>query len=159
MDNINISDFLSDPLSEVSRRERRNLLLTSLTGILIAKVGLIPSRISALGIEFTLLEQQALMTSVSFVIGYFVLAFILYGLADFFVWRDKYQKYIEDSAIKSLNWSKVNQDNYDELHSIIPKAIWLYSKSKILAKVRVMFDFLFPIILGVTAIYLLITNS
>lgn len=71
MSNANLSDFLTDPLSEVTRKERRNLLLASTAGVLVAKMGLIPARISVLGVEFSPPAQQAFISLMSLIVGYF----------------------------------------------------------------------------------------
>jgi hypothetical protein len=42
---------LRDPLAEVTRRERRLLLGASIIGLTVAKTGLVPTKISALGVE------------------------------------------------------------------------------------------------------------
>ena len=49
---------LQDPLSDVTRAERKTLLGLSAVGLVIARSGLVPSRISALGIEFDRADQE-----------------------------------------------------------------------------------------------------
>jgi hypothetical protein len=44
-------DYLIDPLNEITRKERRNSLIASTLGVLVAKASLVPSKFSALGIE------------------------------------------------------------------------------------------------------------
>lgn len=159
MSNANLSDFLTDPLSEVTRKERRNLLLASTAGVLVAKMGLIPARISVLGVEFSPPAQQAFISLMSLIVGYFILAFVFYGMADFFVWRKKYQNYLVTSKSESLIWTQEDQFNYEELHHGIPRAAWLYTMSKPVAFVRVAFEFFFPLIIGITAISLLVLKN
>ena len=78
---------LRDPLSEVTRKERKMLLGISVLSIFITKTGLIPSKISAFGIDFEKTDQQAFQIVMAFVVVYFLVAFFLYGLSDFLAWR------------------------------------------------------------------------
>ena len=78
---------LRDPLSEVTRKERKMLLGISILSIFIVKTGLVPSNISAFGIDFDKANQQAFQIVIAFVVVYFLVAFILYGLSDFLAWR------------------------------------------------------------------------
>jgi amino acid transporter len=88
------AEFLSDPLSDVARKERRNLLIASTTAILAATMGLAPAHISALGIEFSPPAQSSFVVLVALIVVYFIAAFVLYGISDFFIWRKKYQDYL-----------------------------------------------------------------
>lgn len=79
--------LVSDCLSEVTRKERRSLLGVSTLGIVMTHANLVPTKISALGVEFSQASQSTLLLIFSFVVGYYLLAFAIYGLADFSVWR------------------------------------------------------------------------
>ena len=79
--------ILKDPLSEETRKERRNLLAVSALGIVMVKSGLIPSKISALGIEFSQADQNVLLYALAIITIYFLLAFIFYALSDFMNYR------------------------------------------------------------------------
>jgi len=98
---------LRDPLSEVTRKERRAVLGASAIGVVIVKSGLIPSRVSALGIEFNQTDQRALLVALGAVVTYFLIAFVVYGVSD-----------LGDLAIRSVGstkrgkatlWLKVHQ--------------------------------------------------
>lgn len=145
------TEFLADPLSDISRRERRNLLFTSVTGILIAKTGLVPNRISALGVEFSAPAQDALVVLMAAVVLYFVFAFVIYGASDFLVWRKRYQDYLVAVEMSSQSWTQEDQQRHDELHKHIPRIDWLYNWSKPTALVRILFEFLLPIIIGIVS--------
>lgn len=81
------SDLVSyDPLSEVTRKERRALLGVSLLGLALVKVPLVPTKLSALGIEFADVNQRMFVHLYSLVVVYFVLAFLIYGLTDLVAW-------------------------------------------------------------------------
>ena len=64
--------LLHDPLSEVTRRERRMLLACTLLGVGVVKTGLVPTKIEALGVEFDKTNQQALLFLLALVVGYFL---------------------------------------------------------------------------------------
>ncbi len=87
MSEPNPVEFLADPLSPITRIERRNLLLASTAGILIAKAGLIPTQISALGITLSDPNQSTFIVVMALTVVYFLCAFVVYGVADFFIWR------------------------------------------------------------------------
>jgi len=77
MEEPNPTKFIEDIISPISRAERRNLLLASTTGYLVAKVDLIPTKIEALGITLTPPVQDKIVVIVALSITYFLLAFIV----------------------------------------------------------------------------------
>jgi hypothetical protein len=83
---------LRDPLSDVTRTERRNLLGVSAIGIVIAKSALVPSKITALGIEFDPSDQRALLKMLAAIVFYFLLAFVIYAISDLVEWRTSFHK-------------------------------------------------------------------
>jgi len=147
-------DFLSDPLSEVTRKERRNLLIAGTANILVLKMDLVPSKISTLGVELQLPAQDIFLVSFSIVVFYLICAFCLYGVADFLVWRKKYQDYLEAVRIENLDWTEHDQQEYDELHEDLPRIHWVYRWSSPVAFARIIFEFVLPVLVGCYAIYL-----
>ena len=81
-----IQTRLRDPLSEVTRKERRNLLAVSVIGIVIDKIGLVPTKITALGIEFSQSDKSGLLAVLAVIIFYFLLAFLIYCISDLAAW-------------------------------------------------------------------------
>jgi hypothetical protein len=79
--------LLKDPLSQETRKERRSLLAVSAIGLIIAKAGLVPTRIAALGIEFSQTDRTTLLRSLALITVYFLVAFIFYALADYYSYR------------------------------------------------------------------------
>jgi hypothetical protein len=73
---------LGDPLAEVTRKERRSLLIASAVAITIVKTGLVPTKISALGVEFSQADKAALLKVLAAVVIYFLVAFVVYAAAD-----------------------------------------------------------------------------
>lgn len=154
-----ITDFLIDPLGEVTRKERRNLLISSVVGVLVRSLGLVPSKVSALGIELSAPAQKYFVFLVAAVVFYFLLAFVVYGWSDWLVWWKKYQDYRVAAAIEFENWSQQDQERYDELHTRVPKAAWLYVLSKPAAFTRIAFEFVLPPLAGTFSLCLLLQQA
>jgi hypothetical protein len=57
---------------------RRLLLRVSTIGITLVKTGLVPSKIFALGIEFTSTDQRSFLAIIALVTIYFLVAFAIY---------------------------------------------------------------------------------
>jgi hypothetical protein len=153
------ADFLGDPLSDVSRRERRSLLASSTIAVLTAHAGLIPKQISALGIELTSLDRSAFLILFAAVVIYFLVAFAVYGFSAFLVWRHKYHQYQEKAEIAAQNWTQNDQHDYDELRRYVPAIAWLYRISKAAAYFRIAFEFPLPVLIGLYAIYALLSRA
>ena len=75
--------LLQDALSPVTRSTRRLLLVLSTVGVAVVKAGLVPSKIPAFGLTLDVTSQAALLWVVTWVVGYLLAAFLLYGLSDF----------------------------------------------------------------------------
>jgi len=69
---------LYDPLTETTRKERRVLLGVSALGIALVKVPLVPTKFSALGLEFAPTNQAVLLTLYSLLVAYFLVGFLIY---------------------------------------------------------------------------------
>jgi hypothetical protein len=65
------TEYLVDPLTEITRKERRALVAASAAGILVASAGIVPSEIAALGIKFDPPAQDAFLLLLIGVIVYF----------------------------------------------------------------------------------------
>ena len=78
--------YFSDPLRAITRKERGVLLGASTLGIAVVKTGLVPSKISTLGIEFEQADKRALLILVGTIVLYFSIAFTLYSVHDYLAW-------------------------------------------------------------------------
>lgn len=154
MSDPNPVTYLIDPLSQITRLTRRNLLIVSTTGFLVATANLIPTEISALGISLSVPAQGNFIILVSLIIVYFLLAFLFYGLSDFFIWRKKYQEYLEAVQVYTDSWTEEDQHNYDT--SRVPRVKWLYQHASSIAFSRALFEYLLPILVGLIALGLLL---
>ncbi|GAB3754198.1 hypothetical protein [Lysobacter olei] len=83
---------ISDPLSDVTRKERRMLLGLDVLAIFVSTTGLVPTKISALGVEFGAADQRAFLYVFAAVLAYFVAAFLVYGVSDYLGWRIRHSR-------------------------------------------------------------------
>lgn len=153
------TELLFDPLSDVARKERRNLLIASAAGILVATMGLVPTRLSILGIEFSPPEQNYFVIFVASFIAYFVVAFVVYGVSDFLISRNKHHDHLVAVAVEMQGWTEKDQHDFDELHTNIPCINQLYVSSKRVFFLRTILEFLFPILVGGISVCLLLWKA
>ena len=73
---------VTDPLSEVTRRDRRALLAACIVGLAISAGGLVPERIETFGISVSAQQENSLLYILGGVICYFLLSFGVYASAD-----------------------------------------------------------------------------
>jgi len=149
-DNSNHDLLLHDPLSEVTRKERRMLLGISMLGVAIAKTGLVPSKISALGIEFAESDQKALLTLLATIVLYFLAAFTVYAWSDFLAWRRALKRQRREFRVeyeREIKEFEGHVPDYDE-----PKysgVFFAYQLPTLTSIVRAVFEFLLPLIVGI----------
>lgn len=153
---------LRDPLSEVTRKERRFLLGTSALGITLVKTGLVPTKIPAFGIEFAHIEQRALLLIIALVTIYFLIAFVIYATSDFLAWRLAYI-----GALRNRYEEKIKKQR--DLLRLVPAEEEMriseylrpfrvfYHLSRPVSLVRALFEFVLPIAIGVFAVISLFT--
>lgn len=150
--------LLHDPLTEVTRKERRILLGACAIAFTIARTELVPSKISALGVEFTAGDQKSLFSIMALFITYFLWAFLTYAISDFVAWRVAYYsavselaKYMkEGSGIGSLRIKK----SPFERKSIVWGGI-----SRPVSILRALLDFAVPVAVGIATIVLLLRTE
>jgi hypothetical protein len=156
---INKNLLLGDPLAEVTRRERRMLLGVSLLGVVLVKTGLIPTKISALGVEFDKTDQQALLNILAFVTLYFLVAFVIYATSDFLAWRRSLLTYhVERMRENARLRRELKPEHLEQEQAILwelDRSTLLFSMIRPVSTVRALFEFVLPIVFGVYAIILL----
>jgi len=137
---------LRDPLTELTRSTRKHLLLASVVGIIIASTGLVPTKIDALGVEFSADEQAGLRFALSGILFYFAVEFLLYAWTDFVRWKTSIY---EALLVHRREWEKANPF---QPRSVKPPQ-WSLLATEV--KLRLIVDFLFPPALAVVALFLL----
>jgi len=164
--------LVRDPLSDVTRKERRLLLLVSLIGIAFVKTGLYPTKISALGIECSQADQRAMTLVLCFVVLYFLVAFFLYAVSDFLAWRLEYiaamkkvyeerrktieekrkeKRKIDRSMIEEMQDNLYQQQTEDAFRQLVSRNRFVIRSVGPTAILRALLEFLFPIVIGVYA--------
>jgi hypothetical protein len=170
---------LRDPLSEVTRKERVYLLGSSIVGIAILKTGLVPSKITALGIELEKGHQEAILSLLGLVVLYFLAAFVVYATSDFLAWLEGYQaalhedvapdaKYVEEvlAALEKASRKKENEDlsaeqrqHYKRLVETLPRVTRRERTRRtgiVVATIRALLEYVLPVLVGAYAAYILI---
>jgi hypothetical protein len=147
---------LRDLLTEVTRKERRMLLGVSVLAIFVARTGLVPSKISALGVDFELAQQQAFLWMFPPVVGYFLFAFVLYGAADFIAWRIAYNEGSKENFKKLLEGVLPKTAKDAATSEYVPEgwvSVWPNHMARPVSILRAMFEFLLPVCVGLYAVY------
>jgi hypothetical protein len=153
-----LAEVVSDALSEITRKERRNLLAASVVAIAASQLGLVPTKVAALGIELNPPAQQAFLLLLCSVVVYFLLAFLVYSAGDFVAWRKKY-----DDHLKAVDDALENESIEESIAEAArtrrrPQAKWLYSAYKPIAWIRISFDLVLPVVLGLVACTLVVRS-
>ena len=153
MSNSSEDLVVGDPLSEVARKDRKWLLMLCILDITIVKAGLVPQKISALGIEFDQANQEAILYILAAITTYFLVAFLIYASADFLVWRRALFR-------ERLSWAREHQkrreggteeefwDREAELHRLSKTSFTSYRLVGFVSVLRIAFEFLLPVLLG-----------
>lgn len=142
-DEIIEDNRLIDPLRPQSRLSRRNLLVSSVIGFLVSKGGLVPTKLSALGIEFSKPNQEAFTYLVAAIVIYFITEFTVHGLADYVRWKQHNQQNKHYFAIHALK----NGMGFKTYHF-----------AGFVSFLRTMLEFVSPLIVGVAACYSLVVS-
>ena len=154
-----VRDFLNDPLSDITRKERRNLLTAGVLGAFVVWTGLVPTKVATLGIELNLMEQKYFLILLGFIVLYFLVAFLLYGMADYFIWRERYREYLVDFEIEMDGVSMSDELDPNDPEARVPYIPWVYSFSGLLAKSRMTFEYALPVLVGISAIVALFIKA
>lgn len=125
---------------------RRNLLIVSTIGLIISRTGLVPTKISALGIEFSSKDLSSLQMILIAVVGYFFLTFVIYSTSDLLIWR--IQRYFRIREIRE------NRE-FGEDDAPVPRSFFMMSSYVTL--LRMFTDWMIPVTIAMLAIVSLIT--
>jgi hypothetical protein len=167
---------IADPLSEVTRGERKALLIASLVGMAIAKGGLIPTQIEALGIDLSQTEVKSLLYITALVLAYLLMGFFLYSSADIRQRRLKIAasraraRPIIQEAMASYEQKKTepspdpNDPNRSLIESLGPLTA-IADQTKLATELltistfRLIFEVHLPIAVGLVALILVLTET
>lgn len=153
---------LVDPLSEVTRKERRLLLGLCVLAFFLVEANAIPSKLSVLGVELQPADQGVLVLVLAGIALYLTVVFVTYAMSDFLAWR----KEIFSAEMKDLDdvflvqMRKIPRDQFEEgLESeqgrlFKQNKIW-FSLTRPVSVLRALVEFFLPVVVGIaTTIYL-----
>lgn len=160
MSNSNpFSDRLREPLNETTRKSRRNLLAAAVVGVVIAKVGLVPTKISAFGVDFTSANQESLLLLLACAIGYFGVTFVVYLYSELIAWqlvfRSKELEQLKEEAEREVRSRDSDIERF--FHKRTRKT---YFQARPAFFVRIFVELVIPIVFAIySAVALLNTES
>lgn len=105
---------VSDALSQHTRSVRKTLLVASTISLTVAMTGLIPTKIDALGVEFSQVDRNSMILLMAAVVAFMLLSFIVTAASDFTAWRISYASRAWDEESRDpLNKSAPIGDTVD----------------------------------------------
>jgi hypothetical protein len=107
---LGIVDAARPHLSDETAKYRRGLIVSSTIAIAIAVLGLVPTRISALGIELSTSDQQVILGSLGLVVAYFAAGFALHGLADASAWVVESRQRYRDQLALDIRLGRLSEE-------------------------------------------------
>ncbi|MDP2035824.1 MAG: hypothetical protein Q8L04_00455 [Ignavibacteria bacterium] len=141
---------VQDPLSEVTRKERRNLLISSFVGLIIVTTGLVPTKINSFGIEFSTTQRDSFFVLTSILIFYFLATFIVYASSDFVAWRISFNA-TRLGHLKDLEKERDPEPSPEKMKKLYER-LWKWTKvSMPVSFLRALIEFVFPILFGLYA--------
>lgn len=163
MEESSVELRLRDPLSQVTRRERRNLLGVGTLVLGIALTGLVPTKIPAFGIDFTLADQHRFLGLLAAVVGYFLAAFVIYVYSDFCSWLNAIRVAAYRETERSLEAREESASRMErakvkeEVRLRFGRLIEMPPQVGSISVARVIFDVFIPIAVGLLAIAMVFT--
>ena len=108
---------LREPISDNTRKIRRELLVASTIGIVIVHAGLVPTRIDALGITLTESNQASFRYVVAGVVLYLTVAFLVYVSSEIVAWASLLRSFDLEQSQKLLEEQlRASQVAVEEAH-------------------------------------------
>lgn len=151
--------LLRNPLSEITRKERRTLLAVSALVIALRYSNLVPTQITALGITLSATQQASALLLLGAAVAYFCVAFSTYALSDFVKWRITYLETIRIVSLREMSplspfaddmWPR-NLADHDFKRGVIREYHRLMSAAGYLSVTRIVFELIVPLVLGAIA--------
>lgn len=159
--------LLSDYFRESTRKSRQWLLTSALIGLFITIAHIVPTKISAIGVEFNSINQASFLKVSSFVPLYFLITFLIYGLCDCLHWisnlmknRQEYYCSIKESSLKKddeyepseIQLSRAEHVQREYIDPIQDTYFLSSPIVVILVIIKLVWELLFPLLLGVYSI-------
>lgn len=158
--------------SDHARKERRNVLAASVVGIIIGATNLVPTELAALGLKFALAEQRLFLLIVAGVQLYLVLSFVIYARSEWLEMRRKafdefvdaevvdYEHAILEGGVELANPRAAIDEAVGKFEAgFAQQRAKLGSKTRRAARLRLVWDYPLPIILGVISLGLLVWRA
>jgi hypothetical protein len=151
---------IADPLSDVTRRERRSLLLVDAVLLAIVLGNLVPTQVEALGITVSKTERNAVLVLLAGVALYLLMGFVIYALADLKAWKADVAIFIQDRARSLLARRVASPELEDANPNFVRTArkvaeeqhIEEWPTTRKIYGVRRLFEFWVPILVTIAAI-------
>jgi hypothetical protein len=150
VESLRSTGLIRDPLSDVTRKERRTLLGISALGTIMVKANILPQKISALGIDFGEINKTVLLRSIALLTTYFLITFFVYAVSDFLAWRVAIQTSLLDSLTSSKEKGESTPNNI-----YFSRLARLGRIAKPISALRATLEFIFPICFAIYAIIVL----
>ncbi len=151
---------ISDPLSEVSRKQRKALLGLSLVSVAMVYAELVPTSISAIGVTVEDVDQVALLRVFAISVVYFLVAFTTYAYSDFVAWRiNLSDATLELARIFDEIEERGGPEDAEHSHQVsseLRKRYFWYTAASRGSVARALFEFAVPIVFGAIAVYSLL---
>jgi hypothetical protein len=157
-----VTEERQSTLSDEARKQRRNLLLASAVGIALVKLGIVPTKISALGVTLDPGERKNLLTGLFVIVLFFLVDFVAYAFTDLVAWmpysRPDFRREITERRLRKAYESAQGAESEDEFIELEAKRMeeefndLMRSRLRRASLPRAVLDFAFP---GIFAIYAL----
>ena len=142
----------NDPLTTVTRNVKRNLIMASSVGILVSFLGLVPTKVTALGISFNEGQQNHFIVILIALNLFQLLQFSIYMIADYFAWVCRFNVLNTDGKIIESEEYIIQQFHTHNGNKVIMKLLIILRRLNF-GYIRLIWDSVLPIILGVFSSY------
>ena len=102
--------LVTDPLGELSRKERKTLLIVSLVAFAMTMAGLVPREFIFLGIRSEMVNVKAVFGLLGIVLLYCWISFMLHAIPEFMSWLSKYYELRHKEFVQRMS----NEEEYGD---------------------------------------------
>jgi hypothetical protein len=168
-------NFLTNLLSDETRRRQRNLEIIAVAALLVVLLDLIPTRVSALGVELDKPDQRGVLWALLIFVCGFLVFFVIFALSDLARAREgmgQIQEEIDALALQPGErtvWIEglveghrkpehsLVQDVHSQVTSLVVEVVRIRNLEliKVFGWLRLLVEFIVPLGLAIAAIVLL----